>query len=103
MSTPLGRLAVVDVDELERLIEGRVREAVRDEVQAIAAPRFLTVAEVAEMLRVCTKTVHRLVDKEGLPYARKLGREMRFDQEAVVAWMRASPAPKRRGHLERVK
>jgi len=46
----------------------------------------LTRAEVAQMLRLSTKTVARLVERDGLPAAR-IGREYRFRRSAVVAWL----------------
>ena len=100
-------LVTLTAADLEQLVETRVRAAVRDEVTKLVEPRFLTVADVAEMLQVCTKTVGNLVRKDGLPVARQLGREQRFDRDQVVEWMRervrAEPPPLKRKHLERVK
>lgn len=103
-------LVTLTTAELEQLVADRVRESVREEVAQLVEPRFLTVADVAEMLQVCTKTVANLVRKEGLPVARQLGRELRFDRDQVVGWMRErvrADTPERptlkRKHLERVK
>ena len=46
--------------------------------------RFLTVAEVAEMMRVSTMTVYRLVHAGELP-AIRFGRSFRIPESAVVA------------------
>lgn len=46
--------------------------------------RFLTVAEVAEMMRVSKMTVYRLVHSGELP-AIRFGRSFRVPQSAVVA------------------
>lgn len=53
-----------------------------------AAPRttFLTVSEVAEMLRVSRMTVYRWVHAGELPAAR-FGRSFRVPQSAVEAFM----------------
>ena len=104
-------LVTLTTEELEQLVDLRVRAAVRDEVEKLVEPRFLTAADVAEMLQVCTKTVANLVKREGLPVARQLGRELRFERDRVVEWMRervgTEPPPERprlaRKHLERVK
>lgn len=46
--------------------------------------RFLTVAEVAEMMRVSTMTVYRLVKSGELPAVR-FGRSYRIPETAVAA------------------
>lgn len=46
--------------------------------------RFLTVAEVAEMMRVSTMTVYRLVHSGELP-AIRFGRSFRIPESAVAA------------------
>lgn len=101
-------LVTLTAADLERLVDDRVRAAVRDEVTQLCEPRFLTAADVAAMLQVCTKTVANLVKKEGLPSARALGRELRFERDRVVEWMRARGngpelVPPERPRLSRVK
>ncbi|MBV9315270.1 MAG: helix-turn-helix domain-containing protein [Pseudonocardia sp.] len=49
--------------------------------------RFLTVAEVAAMMRVSKMTVYRLVHSGALPAAR-VGRSFRVPQEAVQNYLR---------------
>lgn len=49
---------------------------------AAAAPRFLTVAEVAEMARVSRMTVYRMVHSGELP-AIRVGKSYRVPQAAV--------------------
>ncbi|MEN9620728.1 MAG: hypothetical protein RL499_921 [Actinomycetota bacterium] len=46
--------------------------------------RFLTVAEVADMMRVSTMTVYRMVHAGELP-AIRFGRSFRIPESAVVA------------------
>ena len=46
--------------------------------------RFLTVAEVAEMMRVSNMTVYRLVHSGELPAVR-FGRSFRIPESAVIA------------------
>lgn len=98
--------------ELEQLVDARTRAAVREEIERFVEPRFLTTAEVAEMLSVSTVYVARLVKSDGLPVARQLGRELRFERDRVVEWMRARSTPAtvpvdrprlQRKHLSRVK
>jgi excisionase family DNA binding protein len=51
---------------------------------ALSDMRFLTVAEVAEMMRVSTMTVYRLVKSGDLPAVR-FGRSYRIPETAVAA------------------
>ena len=53
-------------------------------VQGLIDVRFLTVAEVAEMMRVSTMTVYRLVHSGELPAVR-FGRSFRIPESAVLA------------------
>ncbi len=48
--------------------------------------KFLTIEEVAEMLQVTRTTIYNL-KKKGLPFI-KLGKNIRFDQEEVVNWIK---------------
>lgn len=50
--------------------------------------KFLTVEDVAEMLQVTRTTIYNL-KKQGLPFI-KLGKNIRFDQEDVVDWVRSN-------------
>jgi excisionase family DNA binding protein len=47
----------------------------------------LTLAEVAEFLRVHPTTVYRLLYKDQIP-AFKVGSEWRFNQESVESWVK---------------
>lgn len=51
--------------------------------------QFLTVAEVASMMRVSKMTVYRLVHSGELPAAR-VGRSFRVPQSAVEDYLRAA-------------
>lgn len=43
---------------------------------------LLTVTEVAELLRITTKAVYRMVDKRTIPFV-KFGRSLRFELSAI--------------------
>ena len=47
---------------------------------------LLTVAEVAERLRVSTMTVYRLIQREELP-ALRIGRSYRIDQDDLQSYL----------------
>jgi excisionase family DNA binding protein len=107
---PASGMVVLSTDQLRTLIDETARVAVRDEIGQLMEPRFLTTADVAAMLQVCTRQVTNLVKTEGLPVARQLGRELRFERDQIVEWMRlrgddsGRPAERsrlRRGHLEK--
>ncbi|WBU37027.1 helix-turn-helix domain-containing protein [Homoserinibacter sp. YIM 151385] len=53
--------------------------------------RFLTVAEVAEMMRVSNMTVYRMVKAGDLP-AIRFGRSYRIPESAVAAMIRLGDA-----------
>lgn len=53
-----------------------------DMAEQLGAPRFLTVAEVAELMRVSKMTVYRMVHAGELPAVR-MGRSFRVPQVAV--------------------
>lgn len=50
--------------------------------------KFLTVEDVAEMLQVTRTTIYNL-KKQGLPFI-KLGKNIRFDKEDVIDWVRSN-------------
>jgi excisionase family DNA binding protein len=55
----------------------------------LAEVRFLTVAEVASIMRVSKMTVYRLVHSGELPAVR-VGRSFRVPEDAVHNYLRAS-------------
>ncbi|RJQ39715.1 MAG: response regulator [Dehalococcoidia bacterium] len=55
---------------------------------------LMTVQEVADYLRVTTKTVYRLLEKDSIP-ATKVGRQWRFDESSIDVWLRQQPAEKK--------
>ena len=56
--------------------------------------RYLTVAEVADMMRLSRMTVYRLVHSGELPAVR-VGRSFRVPQDALDAYLAASSTPGR--------
>jgi len=50
--------------------------------------KVLTAAEVAEYLRVSTKTVYAMVQQDAIPH-RKVGRRIIFLADEVDRWLRA--------------
>ena len=59
------------------------------EATPLSDVRFLTVAEVAAIMRVSKMTVYRLVHGSGLPAA-AVGRSFRVPQSAAHAYLRTS-------------
>jgi excisionase family DNA binding protein len=58
--------------------------------------RFLTVAEVAEMMRVSSMTVYRMVHAGELPAVR-FGRSYRIPESAVAQWVQAGASDRSAG------
>lgn len=52
-------------------------------------PMALTVPEVAEILRVCTKTVYKLIKENNIP-AVKVGREIRVSKVRLIDYLQNS-------------
>jgi excisionase family DNA binding protein len=52
---------------------------------------LMTLEEVANYLRVTTKTIYRLLDKNDIP-AKKVGRQWRFDQASIDTWLHQKSA-----------
>jgi excisionase family DNA binding protein len=63
--------------------------AVRPVDPALAEVRFLTVAEVATVMRVSKMTVYRMVHAGDLPAVR-VGRSFRVPEKAVHDYLRAA-------------
>jgi excisionase family DNA binding protein len=67
--------------------------------------RLLTTREVAERLGVMPETILRWIDARGLPALRLTSRALRYDEEALDAWLaeHATAAPGRgsANHLDR--
>jgi putative molybdopterin biosynthesis protein len=52
-------------------------------------PRFLTVKELAEMLRLKTRTIYEMVAQKRIPYRKPPGSNiLRFELEEILAWTR---------------
>ncbi|MEV7297320.1 helix-turn-helix domain-containing protein [Streptomyces microflavus] len=62
---------------------------VADNERPLNEVRFLTVAEVASVMRVSKMTVYRLVHSGHLP-AIRVGRSFRVPEQAVHAYLRES-------------
>ena len=59
---------------------------------SIAAPRLLTVKDVAERLQVSERTVHRLIEAEELAVIR-IGRSVRVSEEALKRLLTGGDKP----------
>jgi excisionase family DNA binding protein len=69
--------------------EPKVPTAVRPVDPAFAEVKFLTVAEVAAVMRVSKMTVYRMVHATELPAVR-VGRSFRVPEQAVHDYLRAA-------------
>lgn len=52
-------------------------------------PMALTVPEVAEILRVCTKTVYKFIKENSIPSV-KIGREIRVSKVRLIGYLQNS-------------
>jgi excisionase family DNA binding protein len=53
-------------------------------------PPVLTAAELAEIMRVDRRVIYDMVDAHEIPGARGLRRQLRFDRDVVLRWLRAT-------------
>ncbi len=52
-------------------------------------PQFLTVVEVARMLRCKPRTIYSMVSQKRIPF-RKAGRQLLFDPKEIDQWTKTS-------------
>ena len=54
------------------------------------APRFLKVAELAELLKIKPRTIYEMVAQNRIPYRKPPGSNiLRFDLAEILAWTKA--------------
>ena len=68
---------------------GGARAGSRCRMSSLSEVKFLTVAEVAKLMRVSKMTVYRLVHSGELP-AVQIGRSFRVPEQAVHEYLRAA-------------
>ena len=55
------------------------------------SPRFLKVAELAELLKVKPRTIYEMVAQDRIPYRKPPGSNiLRFDLDEILAWTKGS-------------
>jgi excisionase family DNA binding protein len=60
-----------------------------EKLQMQNSPRFLKVAEVAELLKVKPRTIYEMVAQNRIPYRKPPGSNiLRFDLEEILEWTR---------------
>ncbi len=52
-----------------------------------ALPYLLRAEEVASLLRITRKAVYSMVDRGEIPGVTKIGRRVRFQRDALLAWL----------------
>lgn len=57
-------------------------------------PRFMTVGEAAEFLRLAPKTLYALVSRRRVPF-RKAGRRLLFLESELIEWTRPTERKRR--------
>ena len=72
---------------MERSNNAELTESGGDDTTEL--PVFLTVPEVAALLRLAPNTVYDLHSRNELPGGRRLGRAIRFHRETVLQWFRS--------------
>ena len=65
------------------------RKAMEGNGEDKTVPEFMTVLEVAELLKVSDRTVYDLCRQGLLPGAAKIGKQWRVDKDDLLAWVKA--------------
>lgn len=78
---------IVTPEELRAL----VREAVRQEVARPEESEIMTCEQVATLLQVDPESVRKYTKRNGLPFMRLGGHELRFRRSAVLEWLAGKP------------
>jgi excisionase family DNA binding protein len=55
----------------------------------VGVPQYLTVSEVAAMLRLTPKGIYKMVNEKRIPF-RKAGSQLLFDQREIDEWTKIS-------------
>lgn len=79
-------VAVIDVEDLEKIIERRMRLVLDEKDRERATDEVMTREQVAKLLQVHADVVGRYVKTKGLP-GRKMGGEWRFVRGEVLRWL----------------
>ena len=61
---------------------------------------FLTISEVARLVRLSEKSVYKLAQAGRLPGAAKVGNQWRVNREELLAWLKAGGAAQFRSTSE---
>jgi excisionase family DNA binding protein len=64
-----------------------------NDTRATIQPRFMTICEAAELLRLAPKSLYSLVSQRRIPY-RKAGRRLLFLESELIDW--TQPAERKR-------
>lgn len=89
--------------ELERLLVRALRVALDERKPE---PEWLTTVQVAELLGVSRRSIPTLIARDELPVRRIGERTLRFERDAVVAWLQTRaerPRAHAGRHLDRLK
>jgi excisionase family DNA binding protein len=57
---------------------------------------FLTIEELADLLKISTRTLHRIIKRRELPVIR-IGRQLRFRRESVDEWLQSQTQERSEG------
>lgn len=87
----MNEIIVVSIDQLKALITEAVNDAVKEHVifekkEQKEPIKLLTIKQVADSLKVSSKTVERLVKKSEIQYV-KVGTSTRFEEKDVIHYI----------------
>jgi excisionase family DNA binding protein len=89
MSSSAGKGDADSADSSDERVPTSIGDARTDRAEQLADVRFLTVAEVATVMRVSKMTVYRIVHAGELPAVR-VGRSFRVPEKAVHDYLQAA-------------
>jgi len=91
------RGAAIISNELARMDDKKSIAAVPKRRDAKEKSDVIARSEAAELLGVHPRTIRKLVQRDGLPTLRRVGKQWRFSQRELLAWMESSAIRARSG------
>jgi excisionase family DNA binding protein len=88
-----GQPAPLHLDDDDEVPTTTHRRRPFDATAAARLPPVLCVDELAALLRVNRKTACEAVSRGRIPGARRIGRTIRIDRDAVLEWLRGLGSP----------
>lgn len=86
-------IVMIEPAELASLIETAVAKALSANQEQPKAQKYLSVTDLADLLKLKVSTVYQFHSRGQIPGARKLGGRLLFDSAEINAWIETGRIP----------